>query len=320
MQRGAIMQDAGTYEERAVNAIRLQASVKMSEKRISMGINVSILVILTIFGVLLSLPLRLLLNTNYYSRNETIGENTTIQTTENVTVEAIIIPVDHRKLRRCPRFEYEDRLISVFQSDYDGNCTYTRVCPINDTKEENNGDVESEPVNKGNNETSKILKEIVGENSTEKVEESGKDRRTKSVLVAGHILVTMLLISAIAALVEVLRIRFARDKDSSKADSISSRKTSMVELSVQRRFLPRYPMKSARSFEMHRSALRLLGARPPPLIRRSSFPTQPSKQNSGSVSGTPNNRKSRRQSAESDEEVGILMSALHHRTRLIRRH
>lgn len=208
MQRGAIMQDAGTYEERAVNAIRF----KMSEKRISMGINVSILVILTIFGVLLSLPLRLLLNTNYYSRNETIGENTTIQTTENVTVEAIIIPVDHRKLRRCPRFEYEDRLISVFQSDYDGNCTYTRICPINDTKEENNGDVESEPVNKGNNETSKVLKEIVGENSTEKVEESGKDRRTKSVLVAGHILVTMLLISAIAALVEVLRIRFARDK------------------------------------------------------------------------------------------------------------
>ena len=49
-------------------------------------------------------------------------------------------------------------------------------------------------------------------------------------------------------------------KNSSKAGSVSSRKTSTIEFSVQRRFLPRYPMKSARSFEMHRSALRLLGS------------------------------------------------------------
>ena len=53
-------------------------------------------------------------------------------------------------------------------------------------------------------------------------------------------------------------------KNSSKAGSISSRKTSTIDFSVQRRFLPRYPMKSARSFEMHRSALRLLGS---PIIR-----------------------------------------------------
>lgn len=65
---------------------------------------------------------------------------------------------------------------------------------------------------------------------------------------------------------------------------------------------------------------RIVGARPPPLIRRSSFPIQQSKQSSGSVSGTPNNRISRRQSAESDEEIGVLINALHHRTRLIRRH
>lgn len=112
-------------------------------------------------------------------------------------------------------------------------------------------------------------------------------------------------------------------KDSSKAGSASSRKTSTVELPVQRRFIPRQPMRSQRSFEiqgMHRSALRLLGAKPPPLIRRSSFPTQPSKQTSVSISGTPNNRLLRRQSAESDEESGFLISALHHRTRLIRRH
>ncbi|KAK1120898.1 hypothetical protein K0M31_010682 [Melipona bicolor] len=313
------MQDAKTYEKRTVNAFRLQTAIDMSEKKLSMGINVSILVILAIFGVLLSLPLRLLLNTNYHeSRNKTLDENNTILATESITIKTVVIPVDHRKLKRCPKFEYEDRLQSVFQSDYDGNCTYTRVCTTNDSKQKNNGEDENEPVNgREDNETfNEILKEIVSENLTKKVEESGKDRRTKSVLVAGHILVTMLLISAIAALVEVLRIRFAKDK----AGSINSRKTSTIDFSVQRRFLPRYPMKSARSFEMHRSALRLLGARPPPLIRRSSFPTQPSKQSSGSISGTPNTRISRRQSAESDEEIRALISALHHRTRLIRRH
>ncbi|XP_043787482.1 histone H3.v1-like isoform X2 [Apis laboriosa] len=318
-------------------------SIEMSEKRISMGINVSILVILTIFGVLLSLPLRLLLNTNYYSRDEIVAANeASVRATGNAIVEEeITIPFDHRTLKRCPRFEYENTLKYIFKSDYDGNCTYdtgTNVVTIgNDTVEENTGGGEEEKEeeekeeeeeeeeglkedgNEGRNEDTgaKILREIgKSDNKTDKVEESGEDRRSKSVLVAGHILVTMLLISAIAALVEVLRIRFARDK----AGSISSRKTSTIELPIQRRFLPRYPMKSTKSFEMHRSAFRLLGARPPPLIRRSSFPIQQSKQSSGSVSGTPNNRISRRQSAESDEEIGVLINALHHRTRLIRRH
>ena len=211
------MQDAKTYEEKqTVNAFRLQTAIDMSEKRLSMGINVSILVILTIFGVLLSLPLRLLLNTNYHeSRNKTLDEqNNAILATESVAIKTVGIPMDHRKLKRCPKFEYEDRLKSIFQSDYDGNCTYTRVCTTNDSKQRNKGeDNENEPVNREDNETFNVPKsEIASENLTKKVEESGKDRRTKSVLVAGHILVTMLLISAIAALVEVLRIRFAKDK------------------------------------------------------------------------------------------------------------
>ena len=212
-QRAAIMQDAKTYEKRTVNAFQLQTAIDMSEKRLSMGINVSILVILTIFGVLLSLPLRLLLNTNYHeSRNKTLDENNTILAAESITIKTLIIPVDHRKLKRCPKFEYESRLKSVFQSDYDGNCTYTRACTTNDSKQKNDREDRNESVNREDNETSNALKEIVSENLTKKVEESGKDRRTKSVLVAGHILVTMLLISAIAALVEVLRIRFAKDK------------------------------------------------------------------------------------------------------------
>ncbi|XP_046144729.1 uncharacterized protein LOC114875912 isoform X2 [Osmia bicornis bicornis] len=284
----------------------------MSEKRISLGINVSILVILTIFGVLLSLPLRLLLNTNY-GRNQTICENNTIEATENLTSIEPIVPLDHRRLKRCPKLPYEDRLKSVFRCDYDGNCTYVSLAK-DDLKEIN----KQKTIEEGEI-TSKVSKEVIDENLSDNTEESVKDHRMKSVPVAGHILVTMLLISAIAALVEVLRIRFARDK----AGSASSRKTSTVELPVQRRFIPRQPIRSQRSFEiqgMHRSALRLLGAKPPPLIRRSSFPTQPSKQNSASFSGTPNNWISRRQSAESDEEIGLLISALHHRTRLIRRH
>ncbi|XP_076168321.1 uncharacterized protein LOC143147180 isoform X2 [Ptiloglossa arizonensis] len=298
-------------EDRTVNGVELEHFVKMSKKRISLAINVSILIILAIFGVLLSLPLRMLLNTNYHSRNETIGENYAPETTENVTtIETVVIPIDYRKLKRCPKLDYEEYFRLIFGSYYDRNCTYSRIDVIEDSKEDEIEDTKEEVID-DKKEISIVTKETVEENLTENTEESGKDRRMKSVPVAEHILMTMLLISAITALIEVLRIRFARDKDSSKAVNASSRKASTVELSVRNRFLPRQPMNSQRSFEMQ-------GARPPPLIRRSSFPTQPSKQNS--VTGTPNNRTSRRQSAESDEEIGVLIKALHHRTRLIRRH
>jgi len=59
-------------------------------------------------------------------------------------------------------------------------------------------------------ETHKSKKSI--EEMKESAEEILKSRQMKSVTVAGHILVTMLLVSVIAALVEVLRIRFAREK------------------------------------------------------------------------------------------------------------
>jgi len=63
------------------------------------------------------------------------------------------------------------------------------------------------------------------------------------------------------------------------------------------------------------------GARPPPLIRRSSFPTpQAKKAATSSLCGTPSKGLTRRQSAESDEEIRIVTNTLHHRTRLIRRH
>ena len=94
----------------------------MTEKRLSLGINVSILLILTIFGVLLSLPLRLLFDTNYSEQNH--GDESVSDPGEKGKESAI--PIDHRKLKRCPNLQYEDRLMSVFTSDYDGNCTYVQ--------------------------------------------------------------------------------------------------------------------------------------------------------------------------------------------------
>ncbi|XP_076643087.1 uncharacterized protein LOC143353556 isoform X1 [Halictus rubicundus] len=310
-------------EEPVMHVETAGRSAKTSDIHIWLGINISIVVMLMIFGVLLFLPLRLLLHTTYYSRSETIGNNDTTEATCNATIfEAEAIPIDHRRLRRCPRLEYKERLSSVFRCDYDRNCTYTR-CKENEDSTGNDG-VDTDGTIGNKSEGSKVSKETDDKNLTECTKDSGKDRRMKSVTVAGHILVMMLLISAIAALVEVLRIRFARDKESSKAGIASSRYASTIEIPMKRRFIPRQPMNSQRSFEMqgtHRSALRLLGAKPPPLIRRSSFPSQPAKQTvAGSVSGTPNNRMSRRQSAEAEEEIGTLITALHHRTRLIRRH
>lgn len=199
-------------EDRTVNGVELEHFVKMSKKRISLAINVSILIILAIFGVLLSLPLRMLLNTNYHSRNETIGENYAPETTENVTtIETVVIPIDYRKLKRCPKLDYEEYFRLIFGSYYDRNCTYSRIDVIEDSKEDEIEDTKEEVID-DKKEISIVTKETVEENLTENTEESGKDRRMKSVPVAEHILMTMLLISAITALIEVLRIRFARDK------------------------------------------------------------------------------------------------------------
>ncbi|KAH0952069.1 hypothetical protein HN011_008251, partial [Eciton burchellii] len=158
----------------------------------------------------------------------------------------------------------------------------------------------------------------------EDAEEILRSRQMKSVNVAGHILVAMLLVSVIAAFVEVLRIRFAREKDSSRAGTTTSRRCSAsVDNPVTRRLISRESIRSQRSLDiptMHRSTLRLLGARPSPLTRRSSFPTSQAKQAATSVCGTPTS-PTRRQSAESDEETGVVfINALHHRIRLIRRH
>ncbi|RLU18775.1 hypothetical protein DMN91_009132 [Ooceraea biroi] len=298
------------------------------EKRLSLGINVSILLILMIFGVLLSLPLRLLFNTSYSNQN---GDDSVADPAKRESV----IPMDHRKLKRCPNLEYEDRLMSVFLDDYDENCTYVQDDEDDDDDNDDDNDDDDDDDDDDDSEEEKDSrqnKEKTGRSKRkrknideENVEEILKSRQMKSTIVAGHILVAMLLVSVIAALVEVLRIRFAREKDSSRAGTFASRRSSSsVDIRVTRRLISRELIRSQRSFDiptMHQSTLRLLGARPPPLIRRSSFPTPQAKQvATSSVCGTPINRSSRRQSSESDEETVIVAYALHHRIRLIRRH
>jgi len=189
------------------------------EKRLSLGINVSILLILMIFGVLLSLPLRLLFNTSYSDRSAGDAEQA-----EGGRESAIAM--DHRRLRRCPNLEYETRLMSVFLDDYDGNCTYAQNDDDDDDDDDDGNDDGSNDDDDSDNdckdkEDRGVQKEKIGRSRKgssiqgrlkEDAEEILKSRQMKSVNVAGHILVAMLLVSVIAAFVEVLRIRFAREK------------------------------------------------------------------------------------------------------------
>lgn len=183
------------------------------EKRLSLGINVSLLLILMIFGVFLSLPLRLLFNASYFDQNS--GNESSIGGPGEKGREPVI-PMDHRKLKRCPNLQYEDRLMSVFVNDYDENCTY--VQDDNDDGDDDDSGSEEEEVSREDKNEKKAAtyrskrRKRFDEEMKESAEEILKMRQMKSVTVAGHILVTMLLISVIAALVEVLRIRFAREK------------------------------------------------------------------------------------------------------------
>ncbi|KAL0105227.1 hypothetical protein PUN28_016706 [Cardiocondyla obscurior] len=291
--------------------------------RLSLGINVSLYVIIAIFGVFLSLSLRLLFEAYYFDRYERGASHPGEKGREPV------IPMDHRKLRRCPNLQYEDRLMSVFMSDYDENCTYVLDDEHDDDEDDNDDDSGSEEEEDSKEDKDEKERKIYRSKRSIEMKESAeeilKTRQMKSVTVAGHILVTMLLVSVIAALVEVLRIRFAREKDSSRAGTIISRRcSSNVDTPATRRPISRELIRSQMSFEipgMHRSALRLLGARPPPLIRRSSFPTPQAKQAAtSSLCSTPKKGLTRRPSAESDEEIRIVTNTLHHRARLIRRH
>ncbi|KMQ87975.1 presqualene diphosphate phosphatase [Lasius niger] len=188
----------------------------MTEKRLSFGINVSILLILTIFGVLLFLPLRLLFDTNYSDQSQNKDENDVSDPAGSAKEKEPVIPMDHRKLKRCPNLQYEDRLTSVFLSDYDKNCTYVQdECDDDEDDDDDDSDSEEEEDSREDEEDEEktcVSKRGINEEMKENAEEILKTRQMKSVTVAGHILVAMLLVSVVAALIEVLRIRFAREK------------------------------------------------------------------------------------------------------------
>lgn len=188
----------------------------MTEKRLSLGINVSILLILTIFGVLLFLPLRLLFDTSYSDQDPNGDENNVSDLADSAKEKELMTPMDYRKLKRCPNLQYKDRLMSVFLSDYDENCMYKQDEHDDDEgdDDDDSGSEEEEDSREDEEDEEKtcIAKRGIDEELKENAEEILKTRQMKSVTVAGHILVTMLLVSVIAALIEVLRIRFAREK------------------------------------------------------------------------------------------------------------
>ncbi|XP_012282125.1 uncharacterized protein LOC105700652 [Orussus abietinus] len=217
----------------------------MSE-RMSLGINLSILLISAIFAALLSVPLRLLLDTNYYAENETLEGNET-----SAKETAVALPIDHKKLKVCPKPEYSYRVKSIFFTDYDGNCTYPRprvrkVQLIVDVlhKEFPDDEIPQGGLTPGNPEEGK---------------QDPQGDRTKSFSLVGHVLVAMLVVSAVAALVEVLRIRFCLCKVGSTSRSL--KKGSFDEPGLSQ-FVSKPSIQSQTSFEMQgsiRSGLRLLG-------------------------------------------------------------
>lgn len=181
----------------------------------SLGINVSILLILTIFGVLLFLPLRLLFDTNYSDQDPNGNENVS-GLADSAKEKELMTPMDLRRLKRCPNLQYKDRLMSVFISDYDENCMYKQdKCDDDEDDDDDDSDSEEEEDSRKDEEDEEktcVSKRGIDEELKENAEEILRTRQMKSVTVAGHILVTMLLVSVIAALIEVLRIRFAREK------------------------------------------------------------------------------------------------------------
>ncbi|XP_015605183.1 uncharacterized protein LOC107272495 isoform X2 [Cephus cinctus] len=214
--------------------------IKMTD-RLSLGINLSIFLILTIFATLLFLPLRLLLDTNYETRQDDVVMPESVVEPRPSEPEEIMI--DFRALRICPGYRYSLLIKSIYLSDYDGNCTFfiekdvvveERIAPEEDL------DTAVVPLQEVEESAGVVVEKIEGR-------DQGKNSRTKSISMAGHILAAMLTVSSIVALVEVLRIRFGKPEGPSACGNVASRKGSLVDYS-QRRYT-HVKMQPQRSFE-----------------------------------------------------------------------
>ncbi|XP_012251539.2 uncharacterized protein LOC105683494 [Athalia rosae] len=240
---------------------------------LSLGINISIIAILLIFGALFWLPLKMLLETNYQTY---CGESDKISSViRDEIIEAN--PVDFRSLKLCESLNYESIIKSLYYSNYDKNCALPKS-PSRTKKLPSSHD-------RLNNSKLRIfaqnVAEMIGRGFVEETPENTTSvYQNKSMYIAGHILAVMLIASAVAALVEVLRARLSAaikvkpaPGDSGPGEHV--RTYSFADL-AQRRNFKRDTIQAQKSFEiqgmMHRSPVRLLAARPPPLLRRSSFP------------------------------------------------
>ena len=203
------------------------------DKRLSLGINASIILILIIFCALLSLPLRLLFNTNYEGSDSSTENKSEPSLEKEERKKETVLPLeikDFRKMKVCP-FEYENWVKSPFITNYDENCTIQRPVkaeprlPVEEEKEEEKEEVIVEEKSVFED-TEQNRSEIVSIPITSKEEEAkgpAKTNNHKSIPVAVHILAVMLVVSVIAALVEVLRIRFSRDKVQPRSSSDQQR-------------------------------------------------------------------------------------------------
>ncbi|KAG8035241.1 hypothetical protein G9C98_001731 [Cotesia typhae] len=280
--------------------------------RMSLGINASIIIILIIFAVILVLPFRLLLDTNYEDTHaNTLSNDNNKNNIDGVDEEEMKIQeekIDFAKLKLCP-YKYQMIIESTFVNYYDKNCTYKLDSIENRSKIiTNDNDNETEETAKSGTNLSSPSFRII---------------RPKSVPVTDYILIMMLVFSVIGAFVEYLRIRFINTQDptSSVESTLIPRRQSIVDLMLPRKCISREQLlRTQMSLDVpmgcQRSAVRVSGTSTPPLIRRSSFPAFVTKEH-GLIGDSTPPRSPRRPSTSVNDTEGFTS---HHRSRLIRRH
>ncbi|XP_008543756.1 uncharacterized protein LOC103568604 isoform X1 [Microplitis demolitor] len=281
--------------------------------RLSLGINVSIITILIIFAVILVLPLRMLLDTNYEDTHaNTLNNNTDNDsngindTNEYLKPEEKII--DYAKLKLCP-YNYEFIVDSIFTNNYDQNCTYKNVEPVRNKATKINK-TEKENTSSATNLSSPSFRII----------------RPKSVPVTDYILMIMLVFSIIGAFAEYLCIRFMNTQNppSSIESTWIPRRQSIVDLMLPRKHVSREQfLKTQMSLDvpmgLQRSTVRVSGTSTPPLIRRSSFPVAFVTKDYGLCDSATPPRSPRRPSTSNNIYDNEFLIG-YHRSRLIRRH
>ena len=165
---------------------------------VNLGINLSIALILIIFSGLLFLPSKMLLDTSYEVNN---GSLTNASFTTN-----FLNSMEFRKRKLCPGLNYKYWMMTPYFSNYDRNCTYSRKRVKQIQKTTTVDSIREKNVCIKEKKQSVITFKYNGTVDEVKI------TRPKSISVTGHILAMMLVVSAVTAFVEVVRIRFLNAK------------------------------------------------------------------------------------------------------------